>query len=34
MRWVAVPINAVPYHLRLRQRLNEVRARFEDSPFN
>ena len=34
MRWVVLPINVVPYHLRLRQRLDAVRARFEDSPFN
>ncbi|MEE9616622.1 MAG: thiamine pyrophosphate-dependent enzyme [Anaerolineae bacterium] len=36
MRWVVLPINVVPYHRRLLQRLDEVQARFEDeeSPFN
>ncbi len=36
MRWVVLPINVVPYHRRLLQRLAEVQARFEDedSPFN
>jgi indolepyruvate ferredoxin oxidoreductase alpha subunit len=34
MRWVVLPINVVPYHVRLHQRLNAVRSRFEDSPFN
>lgn len=38
MRWVVLPINVVPYHLRLLQRLDAVQARFEleneDSPFN
>ena len=34
MRWVVLPINVVPYHLRLIQRLEVVQARFEDSPLN
>ncbi|MEE8389937.1 MAG: thiamine pyrophosphate-dependent enzyme, partial [Anaerolineae bacterium] len=34
MRWVVLPINVVPYHRRLLQRLDEVQARFEDSPLN
>jgi len=34
MRWVVLPINVVPRHLRLLQRLDAVQARFEDSPFN
>jgi indolepyruvate ferredoxin oxidoreductase alpha subunit len=34
MCWVVLPINVVPYHLRLQRRLNTVQARFEDSPFN
>jgi indolepyruvate ferredoxin oxidoreductase alpha subunit len=34
MRWVVLPINVVPRHLRLLQRLEAVQARFEDSPFN
>jgi indolepyruvate ferredoxin oxidoreductase alpha subunit len=34
MRWVVLPINVVPRHLRLLQRLAAVQARFEDSPFN
>jgi indolepyruvate ferredoxin oxidoreductase alpha subunit len=34
MRWVVLPINVVPCHLRLLQRLDAVQARFEDSPFN
>ncbi len=34
VRWVVLPVNVVPYHRRLYQRLDVVRARFEDSPFN
>jgi len=34
MRWVVLPINVVPHHRRLHQRLDAVRARFEDSPLN
>jgi indolepyruvate ferredoxin oxidoreductase alpha subunit len=34
MRWVVLPINVVPYHRRLVQRLGEVRGRFENSPLN
>ena len=34
MRWVVLPINVVPRHLRLHQRLDAARTRFEDSPFN
>jgi len=34
MRWVVLPINVVPYHLRLRQRLEAVQARLEDSSLN
>jgi indolepyruvate ferredoxin oxidoreductase alpha subunit len=34
MRWVVLPINVVPRHLRLLQRLDAVQARFEDSSFN
>lgn len=34
MRWVVMPVNVVPYHLRLLQRLDAVQARFEDSPLN
>jgi indolepyruvate ferredoxin oxidoreductase alpha subunit len=34
MRWVVLPINVVPRHLRLHQRLDAVQACFEDSPFN
>jgi len=34
MRWVVLPINVVPYHRRLIQRLDEVQARFENSPLN
>ena len=30
MRWVVLPINVVPYHRRLHQRLGAVRACFED----
>jgi len=34
MRWVVLPINVVSYRRRLHQRLDAVRARFEDSPLN
>lgn len=34
MRWVVLPVNVVPYHLRLLGRLDAVQARFEDSPLN
>ena len=34
MRWVVLPINVVPYHRRLLERLEAVRARFEASSFN
>ncbi len=34
MRWVVLPINVVPYHLRLHQRLDGVQSGFEDSPLN
>jgi indolepyruvate ferredoxin oxidoreductase alpha subunit len=34
MRWVVLPINVVPYHLRLLQRLDTVQATFEGSPLN
>jgi indolepyruvate ferredoxin oxidoreductase alpha subunit len=34
MRWVVLPINVVPYHLRLQRRLDTVQVRFENSPFN
>ena len=34
MRWVVLPINVVPYHQRLIQRLEVVQARFEASAFN
>ncbi len=34
MRWVVLPVNVVPYHLRLGQRLDAVQASFEDSPLN
>ena len=34
MRRVVLPINVVPYHRRLLHRLDEVQARFEDSPLN
>lgn len=33
-RWVVLPINVVPFHLRLHKRLEDLRARFETSPFN
>jgi indolepyruvate ferredoxin oxidoreductase alpha subunit len=34
MRWVVLPVNVVPYHRRLLEKLDVVRARFEASPFN
>jgi len=34
MRWVVLPVNVVPRHRRLLERLEEVQVRFEDSPFN
>jgi len=34
MRWVVLPINAVPFHLRLGERLDAVQAHFDESPFN
>jgi indolepyruvate ferredoxin oxidoreductase alpha subunit len=34
MRWIVLPINAVPYHRRLHERLEAVRTRFEGSPLN
>jgi indolepyruvate ferredoxin oxidoreductase alpha subunit len=34
MRWVVLPINVVPYHRRLLERMDQVRAQFESSPFN
>jgi indolepyruvate ferredoxin oxidoreductase alpha subunit len=34
MQWVVLPVNVVPYHDRLCQRLDQVRARFEGSAFN
>ena len=34
MRWVVLPINVVPYHVRLHRRLDALRARFEGSPLN
>jgi len=34
MRWVVLPVNVVPRHLRLLERLDAVQSRFEDSPFN
>ncbi len=34
MRWVVLPVNVVPYHRRLLEKLDTVRARFEDSTFN
>ncbi len=33
-RWVVLPINVVPYHRRLVERLSEVQARFETSDLN
>jgi indolepyruvate ferredoxin oxidoreductase alpha subunit len=34
MRWTVLPINVVPRHRRLLQRLDDIQTRFEDSPFN
>jgi indolepyruvate ferredoxin oxidoreductase alpha subunit len=34
MRWVVLPINVVPYHRRLRERLVQVQRGFETSPLN
>jgi indolepyruvate ferredoxin oxidoreductase alpha subunit len=34
MRWVVLPVNVVPYHLRLHQRLGGVRQLFEASNLN
>jgi indolepyruvate ferredoxin oxidoreductase alpha subunit len=34
MRWAVLPVNVVPYHRRLLQRLDEIRDRFENSPSN
>lgn len=34
MRWVVLPVNVVPYHRRLLEKLDIVRERFENSPFN
>jgi indolepyruvate ferredoxin oxidoreductase alpha subunit len=34
MRWTVLPVNVVPRHRRLLQRLEKIQARFEDSPFN
>jgi indolepyruvate ferredoxin oxidoreductase alpha subunit len=34
MRWVVLPVNAVPYHRRLLERLEGIRTRFEASPLN
>jgi indolepyruvate ferredoxin oxidoreductase alpha subunit len=34
MRWVVLPINVVPYHRRLRERLAQVQRDFERSPLN
>jgi indolepyruvate ferredoxin oxidoreductase alpha subunit len=34
MRWVVLPVNVVPYHRRLLQRLDGVQVRFERSPLN
>jgi indolepyruvate ferredoxin oxidoreductase alpha subunit len=34
MQWVVLPINVVPYHHRLCQRLDQLQARFEVSPLN
>jgi indolepyruvate ferredoxin oxidoreductase alpha subunit len=33
-RWVVLPVNVVPYHHRLIQRLENVQTRFEDSSLN
>lgn len=34
MRYVVLPVNVVPYHQRLLEQLDVVRAQFETSPFN
>jgi indolepyruvate ferredoxin oxidoreductase alpha subunit len=34
MRRVVLPLDVVPYHRRLLQRMDGIRAHFEDSPFN
>ncbi len=34
MRWTVLPVNVVPLHRRLLERLEKIQARFEDSPFN
>ena len=34
MRWVVLPINVVPYHQRLLEKLDVVRTQFEDSKFD
>lgn len=34
MRWVVLPVNVVPNHQRLVQRLDTLQAQFEDSPLN
>ncbi|MBN2390275.1 MAG: hypothetical protein JXR84_06115 [Anaerolineae bacterium] len=34
MRWVVLPVNVVPYHRRLLEKLDVVRAQFEGSTFN
>ncbi len=33
-RWVVLPVNAIPYHLRLLRRLREVQSIFETSDLN
>jgi len=34
MQWVVLPINVVPNHQRLFQKLEQIQAHFETSPFN
>jgi indolepyruvate ferredoxin oxidoreductase alpha subunit len=34
MRWVVLPINAIPLHRQLQEKLSVVRARFEELPLN
>jgi len=34
MRWVVLPVNVVPYHRRLLEKLDVVRGQLEDSMFN
>lgn len=34
LRWVVLPINAVPYHDRLSERLDAIQSRFEGSALN